>query len=550
MRNEYDVIVVGGGINGLTTAAYLSKAGASVLVLERRWETGGGVMTDEQSGCRINTHATYMMMMDKAPAYTDLELHEVGCTYITPQPAASLLLKDGRALCLYNDVEKNVASISRFSKKDAEKFRKVYKEFSDMCEECLVPQTYRPVLPPLDLLSIMDKKPLGKRILELSEKTPREIIEECNFETESLKALLLYLTTMWGIDPNVSGVGYLVPLYIIRMLNASLIRGGSHRLSSSLVKTLEHYNGDIEDTLEVDKVIIENGSAVGVITTDGRKVRAKAVVSTVDPEQSFLRFIGKDNLDKLAPGIRDAVEGWQWEATSHFLLHLIADKEPVFSAASNDTDSGQALIQVMGVETLEDVVSEFLVAKEGGLVKCAHITCVTKFDKSQTNVINPEFLEEWIAPPKHLHVMRIETLAPFTLKSGNWEDMKDKYGEQLKELLFKYAPNMVNARIIRKYPYPPTYIEMKFPNMKNGSIKHGEYISTQMGSFRPNDLCSQYNTPIKGYYVGGASVYPGGMVLLGSGYGAANVIAKDLGISPWWKTPQYIENAIKGGLVL
>ena len=179
---SYEVIVIGGGINGLTAGAYLAKAGAKVLITERRWETGGAVMTDEVSGCRLNTHATYMMMMDVAPAYADLELEKWGCTYITPQPAVSILLKDGRSLSLYNDVEKSVESITRFSKKDAEIYRKVYLEFKEMCDECLVPQTYRPASPPLELLTMLNDKPLGRKILEISEKSPREIIEEGGFE--------------------------------------------------------------------------------------------------------------------------------------------------------------------------------------------------------------------------------------------------------------------------------------------------------------------------------------------------------------------------------
>ncbi len=550
MANDYDLIVIGGGINGLTVAAYMAKAGAKVLVVERRWETGGAVMTDEESGCRLNTHATYMMMLDVAPAYTDLELSEFGCTYITPQPSVSILLKDGRSLCLYNDVEKSVASISGFSQKDASIFRKMYKEFSDMCNECLVPQTYRPAVAPLDLINIMNNNPLGEKILGISEKSPREIIEECGFETEPLKALLLYLTSMWGIDPDVSGVGYLVPLYVCRMLNASLVRGGSHRLPSALAKSFVANGGTIKETLEVNEVIVENGKAVGVKTTDGHEFRAKRVVSTLDPEQTFLRFIGKEKLNKLVPGLVDAVEGWKWEDVSHYGLHLVTDVEPVFTAASSNSEAGMALMQVMGVETLEDVVSQFKVVQGGGLPSCGHVTCVTKFDASQRPTINPKFLDEWIAPPKYLHVVRMETLAPYQLKNGNWEKVKEEFAVQVRKLLNTYAPNMANAQSIRNYAVPPTYIEMKFPNMKRGSIKHGEYVSTQMGYFRPNDLCSNYKTPIEGYYVGGASVYPGGMVLLGSGYGAANAIAVDLGISPWWKTPKYIENAIKGGLVV
>ncbi len=549
MAETYDLIVVGGGINGLTTAAYLAKAGAKVLVIERRWETGGAVMTDEESGCRINTHAIYMMMMDVAPAYADLRLADFGCTYVTPQPAAALLLSDGRALCLYNDVEKSAASIAQFSKKDAETFRKVYLKFKEMCDECLVPQTYRLAMAPLDLVTMMSSQPLGEEILEISEKSPREIIEGCGFESEPLKALLLYLTTMWGIDPEVSGVGYLVPLYIYRMLNASLIRGGSHRLSSAIVKSLVADKGEVEETTEVDRILIEDGRAVGVATTDGREFRAKCVVSTVDPHQSFLRFVGKEKLATLAPGLSDAVEGWQWENTSHYMLHLITDTEPVFTAESSCPDAGRALIQVMGAEKLADVVAAFNTAKKGGLPGCAHITNVTRFDRSQGPSIVAKRYPAHLAPPGFLHALRVEAISPFDLAKGSWETGKDAFAATLKELLNAYAPNMKNGRIVREYAYPPTYIEMKFPNMRRGSIKHGEYQSTQMGYFRPNDLCSQYKTPIKGYYVGGASVYPGGMVLLGSGYGAANAVAQDMKISPWWKTPEYIEKAIAKGLV-
>src|SRR3972149_5346002 len=106
-----------------------------------------------------------------------------------------------------------------------------------MCVEWLVPQTYRPASPPLELLTMLNDKPLGRKILEISEKSPREIIEECGFETEPLKALLLYLTSMWGIHPDSTGVGYLVPLYVYRMLNSSLIRGGSPRLPSAILKS-------------------------------------------------------------------------------------------------------------------------------------------------------------------------------------------------------------------------------------------------------------------------------------------------------------------------
>jgi phytoene dehydrogenase-like protein len=207
------------------------------------------------------------------------------------------------------------------------------------------------------------------------------------------------------------------------------------------------------------------------------------------------------------------------------------------------------MIQVMGVESLEEVVSQFRTAQKGKLPSCAHITNITKFDQSQRPTVIQKYLPEWLAP-KGMNILRIETLAPYNLSEGSWDTLKDQYSEQIRNLLNEYAPNMKDAQSIREYAYPPIYIEMKFPSMKKGSIKHGEYMSTQMGFFRPNDQCSQYRTPIDGYYVCGAGVYPGGMVLLGNGYGAAQVITEDLKLTPWWQTPEYIATAIEKGLVI
>jgi phytoene dehydrogenase-like protein len=547
---EYDVIVIGGGVNGLTAAAYLARAGAKVLITERRWETGGAVMTDEQSGCRINNHATYMMMMDVMPPYDDLQLGQYGCMYIQPQPAVSLLTKDGKALCLYNDVEKSMKSIARFSPKDAETFGRVYGEFEQMVNECLIPQTYRPAIPALDVFTLLGDKPAGKRILELSEKTPREIIEACGFENDLLKTALMYLTAMWGIDPEISGVGYLVPIYIVRMLNAGLIRGGSHRLPSSIYKVLVSNGGMVEDTSEIAELLTEGDNVVGVKTTDGREFRGKTVLSTVDPEQTFLRFIGEDKLEVLEPGLAEVVKCWQWEEISHYVLNMVMDTEPAWRAEAFDMDAGAAMIQIIGVESSEDLLSQFAAVKKGKLPTFGHVTAVTRFDRSQRPTAIARFNIEEEAPPRWLHVVRFETIAPYEAGEGSWDLLKEEYADRAMELICTYAPNMKEARQIRRYAYPPTYIEMKFPNMKRGSIKHGEYMSTQMGFFRPNYLCSHYRTPIKGLYMGGASTYPGGMVLLGSGYNAASVIAEDLGSAPWWQPPEYVQEAISKGFAL
>ena len=147
---EYDVIIVGAGPNGLTAGAYLAKAGARVLILERMHVTGGGLLTEEFSGFRFNLHATYLLMMDVMPPYIDLELEAHGCGYIQPDAPLSLLTRDGEALTLYRDIERSAKSIERFSAKDAARYREVMSEWKRLVDECLIPATYTLPVPSLD----------------------------------------------------------------------------------------------------------------------------------------------------------------------------------------------------------------------------------------------------------------------------------------------------------------------------------------------------------------------------------------------------------------
>ena len=241
MEKNYDVIIIGAGPNGLTAGAYLAKAGAKVLLVERRHETGGALVTEEFRGFRFNLHAFHMLMMEVMPPYKDLDLEDYGCRYVKPEVQVSLLTQDGKALTLYSDLKKSVQAIEKFSSQDAKKFKEVWKEITDIADEALIPATYTLPIPPLDHAMMYSESDLGKKILSYSEKSPNEIIQDWGFENEYLNAILQYLACMWGLDPGLSGVGYMVPLLINRMLNQSLIIGGSHRLSSCIQKVARFY---------------------------------------------------------------------------------------------------------------------------------------------------------------------------------------------------------------------------------------------------------------------------------------------------------------------
>jgi phytoene dehydrogenase-like protein len=536
---KYDVIVIGAGPNGLTAGAYLAKGGAKVLFLERRHETGGGLVTDEFSGFRFNLHATYMMMIDIMPPYKDLELEGYGCTYIHPEVPVSLLTNDGKALTLYRDLERSVKSIEKFSTKDAKRFKEVYLECKELCDECLIPATYAHPTPPLDYVNMLNQSEIGKKVLEISEKSPKEIIDEWGFENEYLNTILLHLACMWGLDPSLTGVGYMVPLYINRLLNVALVRGGSHRLSSALHKVAKTNGAQVLESAEAVRIIMDNNEVKGVELADGRKFEAKVIITSTDPETTFLKLIGEDVCKKIDPSLSDRAKHWEWESWSLYGIHLALSAPPRYKASEFDPDVEKAFIKIIGYENPQDFITHINDIKEGKVpTPSGHTTTTTDFDPQQAPVD--------VCPGTA--VARWETLAPYDLKGDKWDDICEKYADETLAKWQEYAPNLKDIKVIRRYVYPPTYIEMKLVNMKNGSIKHGSYIPLQMGYFRPIDSCSSSRTPIQNLYLCGASTYPGGMILLGSGYNAAQAVAEDMNIK-WWEPPEYVVEAPRTQLI-
>ena len=547
MENEkYDVIIVGGGPNGLTAGAYLARAGARVLLIERRHETGGGLVSEDFSAFRFNLHAIYMLMMDVMPPYDDLDLYAEGCVYLQPEVQVSLLTRDGKALTLYRDLDQSVESIRKFSPKDAERFRDVYLESKELSFGAIIPLTYTLPVPTLDFVDMLQKSDIGQKILDIGEKTPREIVDEWGFENPLLQTLILHLVCMWGLEPDVSGVGFLVPLYLNRMLNMSLIKGGSHRLSSALQRAIIASGGDVLESYTVTKIVVEDGTATGVevgltnAEEQGRKTfEAKVVITSTDPLTTFTKLITEEIMEPISMGCVETAKQWEWEHWSLFGLHLALKERPQFRAADFDPAVNDAFIKIIGYDNPDDFLSHLNGLGAGELSTAGHITVTSDLDPLQA----PVDVQPGVA------TFRFEALAPYEAKEGKWDDIAASYGDRLLSTIQEYAPNVDRSKIIRRYDNSPAYIEQKFANMVRGSFKHGAYKPTQMGYMRPNIECSGYRTPVKNLYLCGASTYPGGMVLLGGGYNAARVVAEDMGIDPWWSEPDYIVKAREMKLV-
>lgn len=539
LDSHYDVAIIGAGPNGLTAACYLSRAGAKVLLVDRHHECGGGLITEEWSGFRFNTHAKLMMMMDVMPPYDDLELESWGCKYIRPDVAAAIVTRDGRAMCFYADIERTAKSIARFNAEDAEAYVEVMTDWYTIVNEAIIPATYSLPLPLLDMAVSYEQSEVGSVVNEMAEESFVETLDAAGFESELLKTAILYLGTMYGMDPE-GGLGFLLPLFYNRLLHSAVVRNGSHQLAASLARFANRNGTTIERAAEIQAILTDGPKAVGIRFADGREVRADTVISTADPQMTFLDLVGEEACNQASSHLVAQTRSWEWESTSLCNVHYALSERPRLSAAGYDPDADRALVKIMGVETVDGLLAHIEATKAGRFdTKVGAGMVITDLDPMQAPVdIEPQTA-----------VACWESLAPFDLSDGSWDARREALAGEILDTWTEYAPNLADATVIRHYVNDPTYIAAKLPNMVRGSIKHGAYVPTQMLSNRPNADCSAYRTPIENLYVAGASVWPGGMVLLGGGYNVAGVVADDLGLDRWWTEPEFVTEARKKGLV-
>lgn len=532
---NFDVIIIGAGPNGLTTGAYLAKAGLKVFLLEKRHEVGGGLITEEVTlpGFLHDTHAIYMPMIDYAPAIKDLGLSDV-IKWIRPEPVMSMHFSDGRVLGIYPDHQRTSDSISQFSAKDAKTYLKIAPRFAELTDKFLAPATYKAPVPAIEAVMKLQSHEIGREISEYTEKTPKDIVFNL-FENEQVRTLFLYAACMWGLEWNLEGVSYLVPLLINRASQYRLTIGGAHRLAHWLYKNICKFGGNVWTSVRVKRILIENGRASGVELIDGEIFRSKIVVSSLDPYQTFFKYVGEEYLE---PTFVTRLKDYQWEAHSHFVYHMALNEPPKFKLEDKYPDLRKSFIHIVGFNTPQELINHWERIKRGEL------------DKAGFNCCFPSMHDPSVAP-KGKHTGLLSQHAPYNIKGGDrdsWYRERKIHAERCLDVLEKFVPN-IRKIIMMDYITTPLDIENKLWDMVRGSIKQGAYLPLQMGYLRPNEYCSQYATPVKDLYVCGASTFPGGLVTLGAGYNAAARIVKDLGIEPWWPKPEKVAQAEKLGLL-
>lgn len=518
---DYDIIVIGSGINGLTVGAYMSKAGQKVLVLEKRLIEGGGLSTEQMiPGYYFNLHSIFHYFAADALPYKDLELEKYGAHYIVPEANHVVILKDHSSLICYSDPKRTYENMAKFSKKDADTWKNM-QQYRDL----MYAQIYGPAYDYGEWEDRFKKKwgDHGARYGALIKDTAYNVCKEY-FENEVIQQTNLFNSAANRIKDTVPGSGFGAVRSFCSMGNIGLVRGGSNLLAKALVAFIHTHGGLVLTQSAVGKIEVKDGEAKGVETKDSRYFAArKAVVSNLDPSTTFLKLVGADYLP---PEFVNKVKDWKAGQTL-FGVHLVIREPPRFTAGTKNPDVNRGFHITFGYDVPSDMHEHWDEIARGEPPSKPAGDCFTlsQFDGSQ-------------APAGH-HTAGFWQFAPYNLSDGKpdgWDEIKYDYMEHCLARWREFAPNMNDHNIVHKFTYTPLDTVRTLPNMIQGDAHMGGYGDGQTGLGRmPN------KTPIAKLYLSGSCCHPGGAITFGAGYNAVNVIAEELRIKRWWTKPSFLQ---------
>ena len=495
-------------------------------------------------GVKCNLHAS-ALVTGMSPCYEELDLEEHGLELIPSHWGYFKPFRDGTVLVQHNyDFEKSCQSIELINKKDAETFRTIGIYMEDTIVELVHALFYTP--------------PNAKSFARVA-----EIISGCPgvppnwsdltgyhlgdmmFESDKVKCFLYDQMVTVAMDPWIKGIGSMSLVIFVLMGVAfpwsTTARGGSHLVPHSLYRSLLHNGGEVYQSCPVNKIIVENNEAKGIIlaeeaTYPGRKVMAtKAVVSDLTTVPTFKWLVGEENL---SPEVNMAVNMYDYEGQVLFTNYYVLN-EPLdftmFDWSGKNLDPSfedEAYFFNFGMEDPADFTRLMHCIARGELpdppVVCGGCFCYTRIDPSQA--------------PAGMHTVLTWADVPYNIRRWgdrklkgpeSWDDIKEEYADLVENQLAEYTPNIKSATV-QRYVHTPLDNTRKNQSQLSGTFSGGPCWTHQFYHQRPFAGCGAPRTPIKKLYINESSLSRG--TYLTQGYNTAVALAEDLGIrnQPWW----------------
>lgn len=530
LPEEVDGIFVGGGHNSLVTAGYLARAGLDVLVLEANEVTGGGVTTEEVTLplFKHNLHAFFVRWTSEDRIWRDLGLDGCGVTSLHPEVQNGLPFDGGQdALLNYTDMGRSVEAIRELSAEDAVAYERLHGEFSNLIARIDGPLRFSPPLPGAEQRELLARSPLGRRYLDLADRSALDIVLDA-FESEPLRALVLFNVAVRGYLGvlDVPGTGYCALLALANAHGVRMIEGGSAEMAKALTRAVYHGGGRLATSARVASIEVRDGRAVAVETTDGRRVRARRfVASNIPADQTLLDLVGSAHLD---PSLVEDLRGYQGLEEGLFGAHYALRRRPRFAAESRRPELPRALNVALGYEQTSDVLEDM------EALRARTVTDHTAFHASFPTVNDPTQ-----APAGAHTAFGWQFVASREADGADrvWGEADDaRQVERITSVYRRYFPDFDEC-VLAAAPHSPTATAAYLPSMPRGDRHHGSYHPDNWGENRPHPSLSNYRTPVDGLYLCGASQHPGGSFNGTPGFNAAGAIADDQGVNVWWERP-------------
>jgi phytoene dehydrogenase-like protein len=523
MAGGFDAIIIGAGHNGLVTACYLARAGWKVLVLERRHIVGGACVTEEVfPGFKVST-AAYVNSLFRKEIIRDLRLTDFGFAVLERNPSSFSPFTDGRYLILGADAALNQREIGKFSSRDAEnypKYEAMLERVADLIEPTLTqrpPNLLKPGLRDLWQMFRLGRsfQKMGPGVSEAIEVLagPASKILHRWFESEQLKATLATDAIIGAMaSPTTPGTAYVLFHHVMGETNGkrgvwSYVRGGMGGLTQALAGAAKALGVQIRTQADVGQIVIKGGAVVGVALRDGGEYRARVVASNADAHVTFNRLM--DNR-LLPPAFAESINRISYDSAS-LKINVALAELPDFTACPGVQSGPQHRGTIHISPDLDFIERAYDDAKYGRPSERPVLECTL-----------PSAVDPSVAPPgKHLMSMFVQ-YAPYKLREGNWDTLKESFADRCLDLLAEYAPN-VKRSVIARQVLSPVDIERTF-GLTGGNIFQGTMTLNQLFSLRPVPGWAGYKTPIRGLYLCGAAAHPGGGVIGAAGWNAARTI--------------------------